>query len=76
MERRKFLAGASLAAGAAAVPTIASAQGQTHRWKPHTNAPSNCSGRQKNCAYRMPVNHSMGSRSHWALPFIRSMAAT
>jgi TRAP-type mannitol/chloroaromatic compound transport system substrate-binding protein len=35
MERRKFLksAGAGLAAGAAVAPSIAHAQGQTHRWK-------------------------------------------
>ena len=33
MERRKFLAGAGLAAGAAAAPAVALAQGTQHRWK-------------------------------------------
>lgn len=33
MQRRKFLAGASLAAGAALAPAAARAQGQTFRWK-------------------------------------------
>ena len=40
MQRRKFRAGAALAAGAAAAPTIASAQGQTHRWKLQSANPS------------------------------------
>ena len=40
MERRKFLAGAGLAAGAAAAPSIAHAQGQQFRWKLQSANPS------------------------------------
>ena len=40
MQRRKFLAGAGIAAGAAAVPTVARAQGQQIRWKLQSANPS------------------------------------
>jgi TRAP-type mannitol/chloroaromatic compound transport system substrate-binding protein len=40
MERRKFLAGAGLAAGAAAAPAAALAQGTQHRWKLQSANPS------------------------------------
>ena len=42
MQRRKFLksAGAGIAAGAALAPSVASAQGKTHRWKLQSANPS------------------------------------
>jgi TRAP-type mannitol/chloroaromatic compound transport system substrate-binding protein len=40
MERRRFLASAGLAAGAAAAPSIAQAQGQQFRWKLQSANPS------------------------------------